>query len=126
MRQKITYRLSGKAINPDAVGLIREYMLDNYEIEKYKSYSEKQINFINKYCTGEFEILKGAELLSCVNEDDEIHFIDFEHLNLDERTMLYFFFCVEIEDDTDVVFSVESHAIQRLWLNGKMVCLRTL
>ena len=123
MRQKITYRLSGKAINPDAVGLIREYMPDNYEIEKYKSYSEKQINFINKYCTGEFEILKGAELLSCVNEDDEIYFIDFEHLNLDERTMLYFFFCVESEDDTDVVFSVESHAIQRLWLNGKMVCL---
>lgn len=36
MRQKITYRLSSKAINPDAVGLVREYMPDNYELENIK------------------------------------------------------------------------------------------
>ena len=54
------------------------------------------------------------ELLDCVSEDD-IFTIDFNKLNLDERTMLFFFFCVQCEKDTD--------AIQRLWINGEMVCL---
>ena len=121
MKKKITYNLNNGLINPRYVGLVRASTPKNYEIEEYDEVPEHVIN-INSCFSSSVNLHKDMELIDCVSEDD-IFTIDFSKLNLDERTMLYFFFCVQCEKDTDVVFTIESHAIQRLWINCEMVCL---
>ena len=121
-RQKLIYPLSNSIINPQYFGLIREIMPADYEIERYFQCS-KRISQITEYFSNPSSAIADAELLECCCVNDNLYSIYFEHLNLDDRTMLYFFFCVECDENTDVVFSIESHAIQRLWLNGKMICL---
>lgn len=120
MKEKITYNLERGLINPRYVGLIRTLMPENYEIEEYEGTPQHIVNIGDYFSSSASHM--SMELLDCVSEDD-IFTIDFSKLNLDERTMLYFFFCVQCEKDTDVVFTIESHAIQRLWINGEMVCL---
>ena len=121
MKKKITYNLNNGLINPRYVGLVRASTPKNYEIEEYDEVPKHVIN-INSCFSSSVNLHKDMELIDCVSEDD-IFTIDFSKLNLDERTMLYFFFCVQCEKDTDVVFTIESHAIQRLWINCEMVCL---
>lgn len=120
--QNLIYPISKGIINPRFFGLIREMMPTNYEIERYSECPERIIQITDLFLKSESS-LDDAEILDCFCEDENIYSIRFEELNLDERTMLYFFFCVECDEDTDVVFSIESHAIQRLWLNEKMTCL---
>ena len=116
------YQLSNGIINPRYLGLIRETMPSDYEIERYSKCPE-QISQITELFLESSSTIADAELLDCFCEEGDLYSIYFEHLSLDDRTMLYFFFCVECTENTDVVFSIESHAIQRLWLNGKMICL---
>ena len=120
--QNLIYPISKGIINPRFFGLIREMMPTNYEIERYSECPERISQITDLFLKSESS-LDDAEILDCFCEDENIYSIRFEKLNLDERTMLYFFFCVECDEDTDVVFSIESHAIQRLWLNEKMTCL---
>ena len=121
MKNKITYKLSNKVVNPKYVGLIRTIMPEKYEIEDYISIPDK-IDAICKYFFSSDTSLEQMELLDCSTQND-IHTIRFDTLKLDDRQMLYFFFCVQCEVEIDAVFTIESHAIQRLWLNGKMICL---
>lgn len=123
MKEQITYKLIDHVINPKYIGLIREYMPEDYELDKYASNPIPElVTEINNFFSDPCKILDNSELFDCSSEND-IYTIDFRNLNLDDRTMLYFFFCVQCDSNTDVVFTIESHAIQRLWLNGKMVCL---
>lgn len=119
MISKLTYDFSTGIINPRYFGLIREVMPVEYKIEQYTECPER-IRQITDYFPNSSEI-NDTELLECHRTDENLYSIYFEELNLDDRTMLYFFFCVECDEDSDVVFSIESHAIQRLWVNKKMV-----
>ena len=117
MNSTIVYSLNDTVINPECVGLIREIMPNSYEIESCNVIPEIVQKVYNYFIFNEY---LDFEYLNCVSQYG-INMIDFFHLNLDERNMLYFFFCVKCEVDSDVYFTVESHALQRLWVNNKMV-----
>lgn len=121
MVSKLTYNLLDDIINPKYIGIVREYTPDNYEIGIYNE-TPSIVNRINDYFSTSGIEIEEAELFECYTSNT-ISTIYFDDLDLDERTMLYFFFCVTCKEDTDIVFTIESHAIQRLWLNKKMVTL---
>lgn len=100
--QNLIYPISKGIINPRFFGLIREMMPTNYEIERYSECPERISQITDLFLKSESSI-DDAEILDCFCEDENIYSIRFEELNLDERTMLYFF-CVECDEDTDVVF----------------------
>lgn len=115
------YNITNNVINPRYIGLIRDKMSQNYLLDEY-SKIPTQIEMVSAFFNNS-QKLENAEVIDCKSDNLAINTIEFEKLNIDDRTMLYFFFCVECDEDTGVVFSIESHAIQRLWVNEKMVCL---
>ena len=114
----INYRLKD-ILNPDYVGLISTPMDDGYIFEDIRVQPD-----IVKKVTEHF--VDGKELeykvLDC-RTDTTLSSIDYSKFVGEGLSMTYLFFDVVCDHPTNVTFSIESIAAQRLWINGKLATL---
>ena len=116
---KIIYNIKDAIINPGYVGLISTPMDDGYIFEDIRVCPD-----IVKKVTEHF--INGKELeysiLDC-RTDTTLSTIMYSDFAGPELSMSFLFFNVVCEYPTNVTFSIESIAAQRLWINGKLATL---
>lgn len=116
---KIIYNIKDAIINPSYVGLISAPMDDGYIFEDVRLQPD-----IVKKVTEHF--VDGKELeysvLDC-RTDTPLSTIDYSKFVGEGLSMTYLFFDVVCDYTTNVTFSIESIAAQRLWINGRLSTL---
>lgn len=116
----ILYNLSSNVINPAFTGLITTPMLPGFVFEDFRAipYTVKSIDSHIRFgSTLEYDIL------DCRRDGYNLSSIDYSKIDCEDLSMVYSFFGVYCDEDTDVTFSIESIARQRLWINGRLAAL---
>ena len=117
--EKLTYNIRDVIINPGYVGLISTPMDDGYIFEDIRV----QPDIVKKVTEHFFD---GKELEYKVFDcrtDTSLSSIDYSKFVGEGLSMTYLFFDVVCDHPTNITFSIESIATQRLWINGKLVTL---
>ena len=123
MHSKLICDLEDHIINPRYVGIISKEKEENFVFEDFIDIPEvvQNVNYAFKNNT-ELQY----QLVDC-KTSHEYNRIDYEKFDFISEGMVYAFWGVYADEDSDIAISVESPAIQKLWINDKMttvLCLK--
>ena len=116
----ILYDLSSNVINPEFIGLITTPMPPEFVFENFEERSEilKSVDSHIRFGTAlEYNILE------CKRDEYNLSSIDYSKIDCENLSMVYSFFGVYCDKESNITFSIESIAKQRLWINGKLAAL---
>ncbi len=112
----ITYYASQGVINPHLMGVIIEPPDSDFVLEKTEPIPaaiDKIRDMVDNNRIGNRDIVD-------FSTDSGVSVIDYSRLDFEPVSKVYSFFCVECDEDTNVTFTIESIARQRVWVNSKL------
>lgn len=114
--KKITYNANQGVINPAYMGIVVEPPDDDFQIEKIAP-APKAIQKIHDMVIG--GNITDSDIMNFSTESG-VSVIDYSKFEFEPISKVYSFFLVECEEDTNVTFTIESIARQRVWLNSRL------
>ena len=117
--QQITYDIRAGVINPEYIGIITEPRDENYRFEDFRI-TPKTIQEIDAYIQNDSPL--EYTVFDC-HDEAALSSVWYSKLNFNDLDTVYLFWGIWCDENTDVTFSIESIAMQRLWINGKMQTL---
>lgn len=118
MTDNLIHHIKEEVINPDYVGVITTPMADDFVFEDIREVPQI-VTDINNHFHKKSPL--DYETLDC-REDDGTTLASVHYSNIDceDLSMVYLFWDVICDTDTNITFSIESIAAQRLWINGRL------
>ena len=116
---KITYDIRDGVINPEYIGVITEPRDENYRFEDFRI-TPRTIQEIDAHIRNNSPL--EYTVFDC-HDEAELSSVWYSKLNFNDLDTVYLFWGIWCGESTDVTFSIESVAMQRLWINGKLQTL---
>ena len=113
MDDRIIYHINEQIINPEYIGVITRNMEDDFVFGDFRVIPDI-ITEIDRHIRENTELK--YTILDCRSETT-LSSVKYSEINCDDISMVYLFFNVVCDKDTDITFSIESIAAQRLWIN---------
>lgn len=121
MDDKLLHHIKETVINPDYVGVITTPMANDFVFEDFREIPETVSNITDYFHN---QIPLEYEILDCREDDGTtLSTVHYSNIDCEDLSMVYLFFDVICDSDTNVTFSIESVAKQRLWINGNLMTL---
>lgn len=117
--KKITYDIRDGVINPEYIGIITEPRDESYRFEDFRI-TPRTIQEIDAHIRNDSPL--EYTVFDC-HDEAELSSVWYSKLDFKDLDTVYLFWGIWCDEDTDVTFSIESIAMQRLWINGKMQTL---
>ena len=117
--KRIIYDIRDGVINPEYIGIITEPRDTNYRFEDFRK-TPKTIQEIDAYIRNASPLK--YTIFDC-HDEAELSSVWYSKLDFNDLDTVYLFWGIRCDEDTDVTFSIESVAMQRLWINGKLQTL---
>lgn len=121
MEDKLLHHIKEEVINPDYVGVITTPMADDFVFEDFREIPEAVTNITDHFHNQtplEYKLLDCRE-----NDGSTLSTVHYSSIDCEDLSMVYLFFDVICDTDTNITFSIESVARQRLWINGNLMTL---
>ena len=116
----IFYNLSSNVINPAFIGLITTPMSPEFVFEDFGE-TPDTVKSIDSYIR--FDTALEYDILDCRRDGYNLSSIDYSKIDCEDLSMVYSFFGIYCDEESDITFSIESIARQRLWINGELAAL---
>lgn len=116
----ILYNLSSNVINPEFTGLITTPMSPEFVFEDFRA-TPDAVKSIDNHIR--FGTALEYDILDCRRDGFNLSSIEYSKIDCEDLSMVYSFFGVYCDEESDVTFSIESIARQRLWINGSLAAL---
>ena len=121
MADKLLHHIEKEVINPDYVGVITTPMADDFVFEDIREVPKVVTDITNHFHN---QTQLEYNILDCREDDGTtLSTVHYSNINCEDLSMVYLFFDVMCDSDTNITFSIESVAKQRLWINDKLVTL---
>lgn len=121
MSYTLLHHIEEEVINSDYVGVITTPMADDFVFEDIREVP-KVITDITNHFHNQTQL--EYNILDCREDDGTtLSTVHYSNINCEDLSMVYLFFDVMCDSDTNITFSIESVAKQRLWINDKLVTL---
>lgn len=117
--KKITHDIRDGVINPEYIGIITEPRDESYRFEDFRI-TPKTIQEIDAHIRNNSPL--EYTVFDC-HDEAELSSVWYSKLNFNDLDTVYLFWGIWCDESTDVTFSIESVAMQRLWINGKLQTL---
>ena len=116
----ILYNLSSNVINPAFTGLITTPMSPEFVFEDFRTTPYTVISIDSHIRFGD---TLEYDIIDCRRDGYNLSSIDYSKIDCEDLSMVYSFFGVYCDEESDITFSIESIARQRLWINGSLAAL---
>ncbi len=114
--EKITYYANQGVINPAYMGIVVEPPDDDFQLEKIAPVPKSIDKIRDMVISGN---IADSDIMDFSTESG-VSVIDYSKFEFEPISKVYSFFLVECDEDTNVTFTIESIARQRVWINSKL------